>query len=291
MTGAVGFLGPAGTFAEEALESVVGEVPARTLPYPTIPACFRAVADGEVAGAVVPIENSVEGSVNATLDQLAFGGGRIVIRAEAVHPIRQDLIVRDGRAVAEIARVLSHPQATAQCQGYLLRELAGAEVMAVNSTADAVRLVSESDQPWAAIGTQRAARLYGCRILATGIQDVANNSTRFVLIGREPAPATGPGRFRTSIVCAITRDRPGALLAILQEFALRAVNLTRLESRPSRTGLGSYIFFIDMEGSRDRDLPVSAAIRAIEHQDVARVTYLGSFLAHDVPVPAAPRSS
>ena len=125
----------------------------------------------------------------------------------------------------------------------------------------------------------RAADLYGCQVIAQDIEDTEENSTRFVLLGREPAPAVGPGRFRTSIVCALERDRPGALLAILQEFAMRAVNLSKLESRPTKTGLGRYLFYIDIEGSRERDLPVDAAITAIEEQGVAGVTFLGSYPA------------
>ena len=120
-------------------------------------------------------------------------------------------------------------------------------------------------------------------MLATDIADTTDNSTRFVLVGTEPVEAVGPGRFRTSIVCGLERDRPGALLAILQEFAMRAVNLTRLESRPTKTGLGSYIFFIDIEGSRDRDLAVASAIQALEDQHVADVTVLGSYPAAPAP--------
>jgi prephenate dehydratase len=116
-------------------------------------------------------------------------------------------------------------------------------------------------------------------VIVPDVEDTEDNSTRFVLLGAEPAPAVGPGRFRTSIICALERDRPGALLAILQEFAMRAVNLTKLESRPAKTGLGRYIFFIDIEGSRERDLPVDAAITAIEEQGVARVSFLGSYPA------------
>ena len=176
-------------------------------------------------------------------------------------------------------RVVSHPHATAQCREFLAARLPRAEIVAANSTAEAVRIVSASDEPWAAIGTLRAADLYGCEVIAADVEDRRDNSTRFVLLGREPAAALGPGRFKTSIVCAPHRDRPGGLLAILQEFALRAVNLTRLESRPAKTRLGRYVFFIDIEGSRQRDMAVDAAIGAIEEQGVAMVTFLGSYPA------------
>jgi hypothetical protein len=137
--------------------------------------------------------------------------------------------------------------------------------------------VRPSDGRSAAIGPRRAAELYGGVVLASDIADRPDNHTRFVVVGREPVSATGAGSFKTSIVCTLGHDRPGALLAILQEFAMRAVNLTKLESRPAKTSLGSYIFFIDIEGSRERDLPVDAAIRALEEQGVATVNFLGSF--------------
>jgi prephenate dehydratase len=276
----IGYLGPPGTFSEEALLELIGPATGvEEVPFPTVVDCFRAVRDGEVPEALVPIENSIEGSVNQTLDQLAAGDGRLRIRAEVVHPVRHHLIARRPLQLGEITRVLSHPHATAQCQGFLRANAPQAEIGAANSTAEAVRTVSLSDEPWAAIGTLRAADLYGCMVIAQDIEDTEGNYTRFVLLGTESAPALGPGRFRTSIICALERDRPGALLAILQEFAMRAVNLSRLESRPTKTGLGRYIFFIDIDGSRDRDLPVDAAIRAIEEQGVAHVTFLGSYPA------------
>jgi prephenate dehydratase len=272
-----GYLGPPGTFAEEALLALGTATEA--VPYPTVVDCFRAVREGEVPEALVPIENSIEGSVNQTLDQLAAARDELKIRAEVVHPVRHHLIARRDLAPAELTRILSHPHATAQCQEYLRRHAPDAEIVAANSTADAVRTVSTSDEPWAAIGTLRAADLYGCHVIAPDISDTDGNSTRFVLLGTEPAPAVGPGRFRTSIICALERDRPGALLAILQEFAMRAVNLSKLESRPTKTGLGRYLFFIDIDGSRERDLPVDAAITAIEQQGVAKVSFLGSYPA------------
>lgn len=272
-----GYLGPPGTFAEEALLALGAATEA--VPFPSVVDCFRAVRAGEVPQALVPIENSIEGSVNQTLDQLAAAGGELKIRAEVVHPVRHHLIARRELGPGVLARVLSHPHATAQCQAYLRANAPGAEIVAANSTAEAVRTVSAADEPWAAIGTLRAADLYGCRVIAPDISDTDGNSTRFVLLGTEAAPAVGPGRFRTSIICALERDRPGALLAILQEFAMRAVNLSKLESRPTKTGLGRYLFFIDIDGSRERDLPVDAAIVAIEEQGVARVSFLGSYPA------------
>jgi prephenate dehydratase len=277
----VGYLGPPGTFAEEALLTLVGPgADLEPVPYPSVVDSIEAVARGEVPEALVPIENSIEGSVNQTIDQLAFGGAGVLIRAEVVHPVSHHLIARNGSLAPEdVRRVISHPHATAQCQRFLRARMPGVEVVAANSTAEAVRTVSQTDEPWAAIGTLRAADIYGGQVLAADIEDSTDNHTRFVLLGLEPAFAKGPGRFKTSIVCAPPRDRPGGLLAILQEFALRAVNLTRLESRPAKTRLGRYVFFIDIEGSRQRDMAVDAAIGAIEEQGVAMVTFLGSYPA------------
>ena len=276
----VGYLGPPGTFAEEALLELAGrDAELEAVAFPSVVNCFRAVRAGEVPEVLVPIENSIEGSVNQTLDQLVAGDVPLHIRAEVIQPIRHHLISKRTLTPADLTRVLSHPHATAQCQHWLRANAPQAEIVAANSTADAVRTVSGSDEPWAAISTLRAAELYGCQVIARDIEDTEDNSTRFVLLGREPVAAVGAGRFRTSIVCALERDRPGALLAILQEFAMRAVNLSKLESRPTKTGLGRYIFYIDIEGSRARDLPVDAAITAIEQQGVARVTFLGSYPA------------
>ncbi|HEY6887620.1 MAG TPA: prephenate dehydratase, partial [Solirubrobacter sp.] len=254
------------------------------VPYPTVIDCFRAVREGEVPQALVPIENTLEGAVPQTLDQLASNG--VLIRAEVILPVRHHLIARSPDMLpGRLERVLSHPHATAQCASWLRAHAPQAEIIASNSTADAVRIVGSGEAgAAAAIGTLRAAELYGGAPIATDIADaVGDNRTRIVMIGTEPGESTGPGRFRTSIICALDRDRPGALLAILQEFAMRAVNLTRLESRPTKTGLGSYIFFIDIDGSRERDMRVAEAIDAIEVQGVAHVTHLGSYRADGGP--------
>ncbi len=280
----VAYLGPPGTFAEEALLSLAAadaELDAR--PLGSVAECFEAVRAGTVPEALVPIENSIEGSVNQTLDLLFAAAGEIVIRAEVVHPIRHHLIARTAIRPEDVEEIVSHPQAPPQCRVFLAAHAPTARIAAANSTAEAVRTVSRAEGPIAAIGNLRAADLYGCEVIAADIEDEPSNSTRFVLIGREPAPATGPGRFRTSAICAIVRDRPGALLAILQELALRGVNLTKLESRPAKTGLGRYVFFLDIEGSRERDLAVGAALQALEEQGVAHVTFLGSYPAAAVP--------
>jgi len=245
------YLGPPGTFTEEALLSAPEAADAEPVPLQTVPDVIAAVTAGTVDGGVVPIENSIEGSVNVTLDTLAFGSPGVTIQRELVLPVRHALLARAGVRVEEIAVVVSHPHATAQCRQYLADHLPRAEVRAANSTAEAAQIVSERGpiEPWAAIGTQLAASLYGLVVAAPDIEDRRENSTRFVLVGREAAAQTGNDK--TSVVCFIEKDRPGALLAILHEFSDRGINLTKLESRPTKERLGEYCFFIDIEGHVD----------------------------------------
>ena len=279
MSGTIGYLGPQGTFSEEALIAWIGaDQASRERAYPSIPACFDAVAHGEVREALVPIENAIEGGVSQTLDQLIAHGGRIVIRGEVIHPIHHHLIGAPGSSLDGVTRVVSHPQATAQCGRWLRGRLPDARVEPALSTADAVRTAVEDDAGTAAVGNRRAAQIYGGEILAEDIMDAADNRTRFAIIGTDEVDGAGQaGEWTTSIICGIAHDRPGALLSILQEFALRAVNLTRLESRPARTGLGRYVFFIDAEGNRHRDLPLQAALTAIADGGIAQVTPLGCY--------------
>ncbi len=278
MSGTIGYLGPQGTFSEEALIAWIGaDQASRERPYPRIEACFDAVASGEVREALVPIENAIEGGVTQTLDQLIAHEGRIVIRGEVIHPIHHHLIGAPGSSLDGVTQVISHPHATAQCGRWLRARLSGVSVDPALSTADAVRIAVAADHGIAAVGNRRAADIYGGEILAEDIMDAPDNRTRFAIVGREEGPAGGPGPWTTSIICGIAADRPGALLSILQEFALRAINLTRLESRPARTGLGRYVFFIDAEGNRHRDLPLQAALTAIEEGGIAHVTALGCY--------------
>lgn len=242
------------------------------------------MASGEVREALVPIENAIEGGVSQTLDQLIAAEGRIVIRGELIHPIHHHLIGAPGEHLDSVTRVVSHPQATAQCGRWLRARLVGVPVEPALSTADAVRTAASADDGVAAVGNRRAAEIYGGEILAEDIMDAPDNRTRFAVIGAEECAADAPGAYTTSIICGIAKDRPGALLSILQEFALRAINLTRLESRPARTGLGRYVFFIDAEGNRHRDLPLQAALTAIEEGGIAHVTSLGCYPTATEPV-------
>jgi prephenate dehydratase len=272
----VAFLGPAGTFAEEALRASAPP-DADRVPYPTIFEAVIAVEEGAVDRAVVPIENSIEGSVNATLDALAHEATGVRIVAEVDHPVHQALIAAAGVELADVERVLSHPQATAQCARFLGDRLPRAQVVSTASTAEGVRIVAEASEPWAAIGPRLAAELYGAQVLAERIEDHPDNLTRFVWLapaGVEPdAPAT-----KTSVVLWGFNDRsPGALVRVLSEFADRGINLTKIESRPRRVALGHYMFFADLEGAAT-DPAVDDALRALrERVEVLRV--LGSYPA------------
>jgi prephenate dehydratase len=275
VTRKLAYLGPPGTFTEEALLSAPEASDAQPVPLQTVPDVIAAVASGEVDGGVVPIENSIEGSVNITLDTLAFGSPGVTIQREIVLPVRHALLARAGVAVGDIVAVVSHPHATAQCRQFLADNLPKAEVRAANSTAEAAQIVSERGpiEPWAAIGTQLAAELYGLVVVAPDIEDRRENSTRFVLVGRDRVDATG--RDKTSVVCFIEKDRPGALLAILHEFSDRAINLTKLESRPTKERLGEYCFFIDVEGHVD-DAEVGHAIAGLRTK-ILDVRVMGSY--------------
>ena len=276
-TGRVAFLGPEGTFTEEALLAHPSATPLAPFPFPTIEDVMDAVSSGEAELGVVPIENSLEGSVTRTLDRLAFGDDASVIVREITHPISHQLIARREFPLSEITKVVSIPIAYGQCRSFIQENLAGVEHEATDSTAEAVRRVSRVDRPWAAIGTRLSADLYECVVLRPGIEDSRDNRTRFVFLSREAAPQGLEGRYKTSIVCGIGADQPGALLLILSEFAHRYVNLTKIESRPSRQGLGDYIFFIDVEG-RQSDSPIEQALKCLRCK-LPWVKVLGSFPA------------
>ncbi|HEY7950764.1 MAG TPA: prephenate dehydratase [Solirubrobacterales bacterium] len=273
----IAYLGPAGTFTEDALREALGPdgrfEPLRTA---TVHDAILAVERGEADRALVPFENSIEGSVRSTLDTLAFDTEAVTIAGEHDFAVRAQLIAREEIDLGQIATVLSHPQPLAQCARFLRESLPGAERRSVNSTAEAVRQVAESSEPWAAIGARSAGELYGCTILRENIEDEANNVTRFVWIapaGTEPKDGSA---WKTSLVFSeLGEDHPGALVEALQEFSSRAVNLTRIESRPLRSGLGRYMFFCDLEGAVEEQ-PVAEAVEALETK-AESVRILGSY--------------
>jgi prephenate dehydratase len=292
-----GYLGPEGTFTHEALIDALRGADAELVSLPTIYQTVMGVHDGLVERALVPIENSLEGSVNATLDALAMETEDVAILGEVVHPIRQCLIARTERELDQIEVVVSHPQANAQCARFIRDRLPGAQVLSGSSTADAVRMVAEHDGPWAAIGTRVAAERYGCAVLRDGIEDVTDNETRFVWLGPVGSEPGGPsaasgaagagvpggagghpprGPWKTAIVFwGVGSEAPGWLVRCLSEFASRDVNLTRIESRPRKQGLGRYMFFLDLEG-RDTEPHVADALASLR-QHVEKLRVLGSY--------------
>ncbi|HEX2359155.1 MAG TPA: prephenate dehydratase [Solirubrobacterales bacterium] len=272
----VAYLGPRGTFTEDALIRAAGDRAVKALPAPSVYAAILAVESGEADRALVPFENSIEGAVRTTLDTLAFDASGVVIVGEYDLPIRHCLIAREELPLERIEVVLSHPQATAQCARFIRESLPAAEVRAASSTAEAVRQVSESDRPWAALGTESAAVLYGAAVLRDGVEDEPDNVTRFVWVAPEGTVPEGEGPWRTTLVFAeLGEDKPGALVEALGAFSDRGVNLTRIESRPRRRGLGRYMFFLDCEGSLE-DPTVADAIADLRTK-AESVRVLGSY--------------
>jgi prephenate dehydratase len=278
--GTIGFLGPQGTFTEVALREAIEErAPGgrmrRFLPFLSMQDTIEAVSSGEVDCSIVPIENSIEGSVSATVDILAHEIDNLQIVREVRIPIQHQLLVRPGVTLDQVTKVVSHPHANAQCRIWLRNNLPGRDIEAANSTANAVERIAKTDQPWAAIGNHLAGETYGCVVLAPDIEDHKDNETRFVFLARQRERQDWFEPYKTSVVCEIVKDQPGALLLILQEFAFRRINLTKIESRPSKRRLGDYIFLVDMEGKVD-DGPVADALRCLCCK-LPRLTVLGSY--------------
>lgn len=264
----IGVLGPEGSYSEKAALLWSKYRPGASLVYfPDFEAVLEAVFAGGVEVGIVPVENSLEGAVTAVMDLLLRLN--VVIVGEVNLPIRHCLV---GRGEGEIKVILSHPQALAQCRQYLREHYPNAEVRTTGSTSHAARLAQEFPE-MAAIAGQDAAERYGLSILAREIQDASDNVTRFIVTGREGIATTG--RDKTSLIMYLDKDRPGALFSILEEFARRNINLTRIESRPSRKGLGDYYFYIDLEGHL-HDRTVGQAVAAVKEK-AAMIRVLGSY--------------
>lgn len=279
-----GYLGPQGTFSEEALlaSAVAGAV--EPTPLETIRDAVMAVQERSVQWAIVPIENSVEGSVTVTLDTLTSEAQEVAIVGEAVLPVRHCLIAHELVALEEIETIVSHPHVPGQCTRFLHGKLPKAQFVAATSTAEAVRLVAaRQDGAWAAIGTRLAAEIYGASIIQEGIEDREDNETRFVWLARGDAQAPPPllqgdGAGKTSVVFwGAGADRAGWLVLCLDEFGRRDINLTKIESRPRRERLGHYMFFVDLEGYRDEP-PVEEALAGLDAL-CEGVRVLGSYRA------------
>ncbi len=276
----IAFLGPRATFTEEALQGEADLAAAEHVPFGSMGEALAAVESGTADAAIVPIENAIEGTVNLTLDALIFDH-ELIIQREIVKRIVMNLLTPAGLAIAEIERVLTLPVAHAQCRDWLLANTPKAEFVATNSTADAARIVGEraAEDPKvrdAAVGPALSAELYGLTVAATDIEDHPDNSTRFVLVRPKSIPAP-TGHDKTSIVCFQRADTPGSLHSILSQFSARNINLTKLESRPTKAGLGNYCFIIDFEGHIDDEV-VFDCLRDLR-ASLADLKFLGSYPA------------
>ncbi len=272
----IAFLGPEGTFTEEALLTQSDYAEAVMVPMVSLPDVLEAVAEGQVDLGFVPIENAIEGTVNATADSLVFDVA-LLIQREVVIDVHLDLMAPAGTTLGSIRRLLSFPVATAQCRHFVADQLKGVEVIATSSTAESARLLGEDHRiHTAALAPPLAAELYGLEILAHAIEDHPDNQTRFVALAPAGIPAP-TGHDKTSIACFQGEDHPGSLHAILSEFSARSINLTKLESRPTKRGLGNYCFLIDLEG-HIADEVVADCLRVL-HAELADVKFLGSYPA------------
>jgi prephenate dehydratase len=275
----VAFLGPAGTFSEDALRDAADRVlaPVDARSSLTIHDAVMAVSRGEVDRALVPFENSIEGSVRPTLDALAFDARSVTIAGEHDHAVSQALIAPQERALEDFEVVVGHAQSLAQCARFLREEMPGAKPRSAESTADAVRQTVDADGTWAALGTASAAEIYGCRVLREGVEDEKGNVTRFAWLAPEGVTSDGAdGPWRTTLIFSeLGADHPGALVDALYEISSRQVNMTRIESRPRRFELGRYMFFVDLEGA-EGDPAVAEAIGALRNK-AENVRVLGSY--------------
>ncbi|MGO9456655.1 MAG: prephenate dehydratase [Acidimicrobiales bacterium] len=284
----IAFFGPQGTFTEEALLSEPDFAASALEPRTTIAEVLEAVAGGRVDLGFVPMENAIDGTVRDTLDALILDFD-LLIQREVVLDVHLHLMAAPGTKLSDVRRVVSFPVATAQCRKYLAEKLPGAEVLASNSTADAARQLGEHPEPGsAAIAPRLAADIYGLAVLAEDVEDFPGNQTRFVAVARTGVPRP-TGHDRTSIVCFQRDDRPGSLHGILGQFAARNINLTKLESRPTKRGLGDYCFVIDLDGHLDDEV-VADCLRDL-HAELAGVKFLGSYAAAGAHAPARRREA
>ena len=255
----VAYLGPAGTNTEVAALRFYPD--AERVPCATVAAAVRAVESGDVDRAIAAVENSLQGTITETVDLLIRDDG-LAICGEIVLAIEHCLMVQPGAGANDIVIIYSHPQSLGQCRRYLESHFTEVRTEAALSNSEAVAVMMRTPRS-AAIGPSRAAEIYGAEILERGIEDSANNKTRFVVLAREGAAPTG--RDKTSLAFGVAHDRPGTLVSVLHEFADRSINLTKIESRPSGADLGVYVFLIDVEGHRDDPL-VAQALAAVKEQ-------------------------
>jgi prephenate dehydratase len=264
----VGYLGPEGSFSHQAVNSLISVEP---VAYPSIEDLLGAVSAGTLDQALVPIENSLEGTVSATIDGLVFDYDLVIVQ-EIVLPIHLHLLARHDVALEDVKSVRSYVHALAQVRSFVHER--GLETVQTTSTSQAALDVAESDEPWGAVGSALAGELFGLKVVAADIEDHPDNATRFVLVGRDEVAAP-TGHDRTTIVCFQDADRPGSLYAMLGRFAARDINLTKLESRPTKQALGDYCFVIEFEGHVADDVVADCLADLQAH--LARVKFLGSY--------------
>ena len=281
------YLGPAGTFSEAALRSLPAAQGVERVPCVSVADALDAVRRGDVAAALVPLENSVEGSVSETLDELATGDPLQIVR-EVQLTVSFALLVRPGTRLGDVSTVTTIPHAEAQTRGWLRANLPTARFIAASSTADGARAVAAGEAD-AAVAAPLAAEQYRLESLVDDIADTQGAVTRFVLVAPPGPPPPATGADRTSLVAFIADDHPGALLEVLTEFAVRGVNLTRIESRPTGDGLGRYCFSIDAEGHIDQ-ARVAEALAALRRL-CADVRFLGSYPTADGSAPTERRGT
>lgn len=275
----IAYLGPAGSFCGAAAQELTAQRDVDLRPASSVQAALDAARSGEVDSALVPIENSVEGSVSVTLDELA-NGKRLVIVDEVVIPVSFALLVRPGTRSQDITRIATHPHAQAQVRRWLDEHHPHAQVIPAMSTASAAQALADPEAPIdAAVAQRLAADIYGLEVIAEDIQDTDDATTRFVLVRLPGEIPVATGADKTTLSLYMRQDEPGALLAILTEFAVRGVNLTRIESRPTRKALGDYFFSVDVEGHVS-DARVSEALMGL-HRICLDVRFLGSYPRHD----------
>jgi len=285
------YLGPAGTFCQEAAQVTVNANSNwELIPCSSIDGVFAAVQYGKAECGIVPVENSCEGSVNLTLDLLAYEYPLEIV-GEVILPVRHNLLAHSGVKLDDISQVLSHPQALAQCRQYLSKNLGATDLVTMPSTAEAAHRVAQSDLLWAAIGTEAAARTYGLSVLQQEIQDRCDNETRFIILTQSSQDRSFHDRkteemraYKTSLVISLN-DQPGALFKALEQFYLYKVNMSKIESRPAKTRIGNYLFFIDIEGHQ-LEPSISSALKGLRNI-VTDLRLMGSYRTyHQIKSPS-----
>ena len=266
----IAYLGPPGSYSEQAAKDWTKD--GDLIPVTSIPAVADLVSQGKADQGVIPIENSIEGGVTFTLD-LLIQSSELSICGELIIPIHHALMARNEVQISEIQQVLSHPQSLGQCRQFLLNEMPQASLVASLSNSKAVQDMMDSDLKTAAISSERAADLYGAKVLKYRVEDVPNNETRFIVLSHSDHQRTGNDK--TSICFEFGDDAPGILSESLMEFASRNINLAKIESRPNKKSLGRYVFLADIEGHRS-DIHVSDALKALR-QKVTMMKILGSY--------------